>query len=216
MARAAGPPTPRVRRDPEETRALILDAAERLFGARGPDAVGLKDVAGEAGVSHALVSHYFGTYAGLVDSVLERRARRMRERVVTMLAGAQGARPTALLESLWDVLTDRSAARVTAWAILTGKAESAQFFPRRVQGLKLVVDAIMERLPPVEGTRLVREDVEFLAALAMAVTLGYALAGPVLSVALGKRASAAASADFRARLAGMFDAYLAARQTPPR
>ena len=151
--RPAGPaePAPRVRRDPEQTRALILDAADHLFAVRGPDAVGLKDVARDAGVSHALVSHYFGTYAGLVDSVLERRARNMRERVVAMLAEAPDIHPSTLLGSLWDVLTDRSAARVTAWAILSGKAEGAEFFPRRVQGLKLVVDAMMERSRRARG-----------------------------------------------------------------
>ncbi len=79
-------PRPRARRDPDEARALILGAAERLFGSRGPDAVGLKDVARAAGVSHALVSHYFGTYEGLVDAALERRAQKLRERVAALLA----------------------------------------------------------------------------------------------------------------------------------
>src|ERR1700733_1325987 len=74
VARAKKPTKPRVRRDPEAARELILAAAEHLFANQSPDVVGLKDVARVAGVSHALVSHYFGTYDRLVDAVLERRA----------------------------------------------------------------------------------------------------------------------------------------------
>jgi AcrR family transcriptional regulator len=65
----------RVRRTPEEARTLILDAADSVFREHLPDVVGLKDVARAAGVSHALVTHYFGTYAGLVAACSRRRAR---------------------------------------------------------------------------------------------------------------------------------------------
>src|SRR5690349_10474032 len=68
----------RRRRDPETARAEILDAAERVLSTRPPDQVGLKDVAEVAGVSHGLVSHYFGTYAELVEEVLVRRHRAIR------------------------------------------------------------------------------------------------------------------------------------------
>ena len=62
----------RVRRSPEEARTLILDAADAVFREHLPDAVGLKEVAKAAGVSHALVTHYFGTYANLVEAALEK------------------------------------------------------------------------------------------------------------------------------------------------
>ena len=52
---------PRRRRPPELARQEIVDAAERVFAASQPDQVGLKEVAREAGVSHALITHYFGT-----------------------------------------------------------------------------------------------------------------------------------------------------------
>ena len=69
----------RARRSPEEARALILEAAERVFATHLPDVVGLKDVAREAGVSHALVTHYFGTYSALVEATLERRFFKLRD-----------------------------------------------------------------------------------------------------------------------------------------
>ena len=68
-----------MRRTPEAARDEILAAAERVFTDALPDSVGLKDVAREAGVSHPLVSHYFGTYEGLVDATLERRLLKLRE-----------------------------------------------------------------------------------------------------------------------------------------
>src|SRR6185503_1118148 len=71
--------TARRRRDPATARQELLDAAERVFAQRQPDRVGLKEVAREAGVSHALITHYFGTYAGLLEATLERRNRATRE-----------------------------------------------------------------------------------------------------------------------------------------
>ena len=67
---------PRRRRAPEVARQELLAAAERVFGRAQPDEVGLKEVAREAGVSHALVTHYFGTYAGLIEAALERGSAR--------------------------------------------------------------------------------------------------------------------------------------------
>lgn len=45
----------------EQTTADILDAAEKLFSERGFSAVTVRDIAAEAGVSHALVHRYLGS-----------------------------------------------------------------------------------------------------------------------------------------------------------
>ena len=45
----------------EQTTARILDAAEKLFAERGYTAVSVRDIAAEAGVSHALVHRYLGS-----------------------------------------------------------------------------------------------------------------------------------------------------------
>src|SRR5438128_1297088 len=84
-AAAAAAPPGRRRRPPELARQEILDAAERVFARFQPDQVGLKEVAREAGVSHALITHYFGTYAGLVEAALERRNRATREAALARL-----------------------------------------------------------------------------------------------------------------------------------
>jgi len=62
----------------EVTRARIVDAARTLFAERGPEAVGLREVAAEARVGLATVTHYYRSKAELeaavVDLVVERLA----------------------------------------------------------------------------------------------------------------------------------------------
>src|SRR5690242_21904669 len=93
----------RRRRSPEQARVELLDAAERVFAKANPRAVGLKQVAREAGVSHALITHYFGTYAGLVEATLERRVRALRQRILDKLREAGAiSRPVELIALLFD------------------------------------------------------------------------------------------------------------------
>ncbi|WP_260474134.1 TetR/AcrR family transcriptional regulator [Streptomyces sp. WAC 04229] len=51
---------PRRRMEPDARRAEILGVARRLFGAKSYSTVSVADIASEAGVARALVSHYFG------------------------------------------------------------------------------------------------------------------------------------------------------------
>jgi AcrR family transcriptional regulator len=50
-------------------RAVIRDEALRLFAARGPDAVTVRQIAAAAGVSPGLVVHHFGSKDGLREAV---------------------------------------------------------------------------------------------------------------------------------------------------
>jgi TetR/AcrR family transcriptional regulator len=55
------------------THDLILDAAERLFVARGFGETALRDVARDAGVTRSLIHHHFSSKEGLWRAVLDRR-----------------------------------------------------------------------------------------------------------------------------------------------
>jgi AcrR family transcriptional regulator len=70
---------PIVRRNPAETRARILAAAQRLFSTVGYTQTGLRDIAAEARVDMALVSRAFGSKEKLFEAALDQRlsARRM-------------------------------------------------------------------------------------------------------------------------------------------
>lgn len=195
----------RERRTPDEARALILDAAERVFRDRLPDVAGLKDVAHEAGVSHALVTHYFGTYAGLVERTLERRFERMREVLVAELgtALAEGKDVGTVLAiyraTVARLMGEPVTMRLASWALLSGRADAADFVSHRVQGLRLLTDALEAR------SGLPRGDLEFalVASLAMAVV---STAGRrALGGALGRKGGLDAVEE---RTRAMIDAYL--------
>jgi len=206
MKKPAKPP--RVRRDPEAARELILAAAEKVFAEKSPDVVGLKDVARVAGVSHALVSHYFGTYAKLVDSVLERRASFTRAQVFAELLKEDAElRPGALLDRLWEASNDVTTMRLSAWALMNARVDSADFFAARVQGLRLVADALQKRLRTKKGARLPRADIEFMLMAGLNLVRGYAMSKTALWASLGKDATPEADADYRERVREMLEQH---------
>lgn len=61
------------RYDPEAARDDILDAAERLFAAKGFDGVSTAAIAKEAGVSQSQIHYHFDTKQRLWEKVFERR-----------------------------------------------------------------------------------------------------------------------------------------------
>lgn len=171
-ARAAAPP--RARRKPEEARALILAACQRLLVRDGPDAVGLKDVASEAGVSHALVTHYFGTIDGLLNAAMEDYAERQRRAALERIGQAELS-PRDWMRQFFTWASRPETARVLAFSFLKGHITSKDFFSRRQRGASRVVDAILARAEQAGGPELPREDVELLVLVVLCATHGYAL-----------------------------------------
>jgi AcrR family transcriptional regulator len=53
----------------EEKRRLILDAAVRVFARKGYHSSRVGDIAGEAGVAHGLLYHYFDSKEQLLETV---------------------------------------------------------------------------------------------------------------------------------------------------
>jgi AcrR family transcriptional regulator len=72
------------KRNAARTRHKILQAARRLFAESGIEAVGIRDIAGAAGVSHGLVQRYCGTRAQLVAGIVQ-------EEVERFVAGSESA-----------------------------------------------------------------------------------------------------------------------------
>jgi AcrR family transcriptional regulator len=56
----------------EQTRGEILKAARELFATRGITEVTVRDIAAQAGVTHALVHRYFGTKEEMIAEILRR------------------------------------------------------------------------------------------------------------------------------------------------
>lgn len=203
IPRRTGRGEPRRRRPPELARREILDAAERVFAASQPDQVGLKEVAREAGVSHALITHYFGTYAGLIEAALQRRLRAMREATLLRLRDpAALEQPGELLEMLFRTLQDPVHLRLMRWVLASERPAASHAFALHNRGLSVIADQIARALYP-EPARATIHHIEITLFTAVSAAYGYALAGPTLSGALGREPSRELDDEVRACLAEM-------------
>ncbi|MFF7279579.1 TetR/AcrR family transcriptional regulator [Streptomyces griseorubiginosus] len=87
--------------DHAERRTEIAEALIRIADRRGLHAVGMRDVAAEAGVSLRLVQYYFQTKEKLLLFGLERLAERFGERVAARVrAAGDSPGPRAMVEAL--------------------------------------------------------------------------------------------------------------------
>ena len=198
---------PRRRRPPELARQEILDAAERVFAEWQPDQVGLKEVAREAGVSHALITHYFGTYAGLLEATLERRLRTMRQEVLERLREpAALERPNELLGLLFRTLQDPVHVRLMRWLVASERPAATHAFGIQDRGLAVISKQIAHTLAP-ERPELVH-DVEITLLTAVSAAYGYAIAKHGLVGALGRTPSRELDDEVRQTLAEMIETRL--------
>ncbi|MFJ8363154.1 TetR/AcrR family transcriptional regulator [Streptomyces sp. NPDC093984] len=204
---------PRRRRVPEQAREEILEAAAELIARYGPDGVGLRAVAEAAGVSHGLVSHYFGTYKALVRAVLQRENERQRERIRERMRADHGV-PYAdgMTQVLFETLADERYVRLFAWSSL--HAENAG---TSSQGLSEVVDRIEAgiRLVLPDPDRPDRERIEAVVLLALSATYGFALGKRSWLAGLGHDpADPAHDTAFRAALSSALATYLTGGPRP--
>lgn len=95
-------PKRRVRQEPAVTRALLLDATERLMILEGYAAVTTRRVASRVGLTAALVHYYYPTTDDLLLAAYRRSVERYDQRIREALASH---RP---LHALWNILTDPS------------------------------------------------------------------------------------------------------------
>jgi AcrR family transcriptional regulator len=82
-------------------RQLLLDAAERLFAARGVDAVSLRAVMAEAGTNVASVHYHFGSKPALVSALVAARSDVVARRRTALLDRLE-ARSDASVRDLAD------------------------------------------------------------------------------------------------------------------
>ncbi|MFB6784861.1 TetR/AcrR family transcriptional regulator [Streptomyces sp. NPDC056352] len=87
------------------TRALLIDVAERLFAERGIDAVSLRTVGVEAGQRNKSAAQYhFGSRQGLIDAIIAARSAPVDARRAELVARARGATPPPDLRTLVTLL----------------------------------------------------------------------------------------------------------------
>jgi len=112
---------PRAPRDPEATRAALIEAAEEIFLKKGFGNTSLSEIARRAGITKSLIHHYFGSKEGLWREVKTQRFMHYANRQMEML---QQAQPSAeLLKAsvafYFDFLRrNPQIVRVLAWMFL--------------------------------------------------------------------------------------------------
>jgi AcrR family transcriptional regulator len=150
------------------TVAALVEAARKLFVARGPSAVSLRDVAREAGVNHALIHHYIGSRDDLLRLVFAESTARAKQQV----EGTES--PTAALAALRRLSgNDDAYSRLLAWALLEGR-DPAEFHGR---------SAAMEAV--IGTTESNSRELRIAVAMATAYTLGWKLFGDYALKAVG-------------------------------
>jgi TetR/AcrR family transcriptional repressor of bet genes len=112
--------------DHQERRQQIADAVCRLLGREGLDAVSLRQVAAEAGVSMGRVQHYFATKDEMLLFAFRTVAERVRHRIGAAAAAVgQPPAPRSLLRAmLREMLPLDAQSRLEApvWVAVLGKA----------------------------------------------------------------------------------------------
>lgn len=183
----AQPKKKRVRRSPELARQHILEAAVRTLSQRGPAACGLKDVAAEAGISHALITHYFGTYDELVDAAVGEAMRKLRERLITRLMKLQKPTPETLAQLYLDIALEPWYGRLVSWAFFNDHDVSSTYVKQLVPQMKLMAAATEYAFS--ENPRGVpsRDQAEALLVSVWAMVVGYVAGNAFFWHALGRK-----------------------------
>ncbi|WSA81310.1 TetR/AcrR family transcriptional regulator [Streptomyces sp. NBC_01799] len=195
--------------DHAERRSEIAEALVRVAGRRGLHAVGMRDVAAEAGVSLRLVQYYFETKEKLLLYGLQHLAERFGERVAARSrAAGDSPGPRAVIESLLmaSLPTDEESRAFhlvyTSYAVLavTDQALAAQPFIRNPDAAE---KAVAELLRQAQEADLVQPGVdiqlEAVSLLAMSAGLG-------ISVLVGQRSPQSAAAVLNHHLDRIFQA----------
>ena len=120
----------------EERRTEILDAALSAFSRKGYHATSIDDIAGEAGVSKALIYEHFASKQELYADLIARNARELTQRVAAALVGVElesgMARLAIGLEAFFAFVEERR----DAWRMLfrdVADPESAEVLDRMLE-----------------------------------------------------------------------------------
>ncbi|MCX5101729.1 TetR/AcrR family transcriptional regulator [Streptomyces sp. NBC_00439] len=193
--------------DHEERRGQIAEALVRVAGRRGLHAVGMRDVAAEAGVSLRLVQYYFGTKEKLLLYGLRHLTDRFTARVGARLRATgenPGPRATAEALILTSLPTDEESRTFhllySSYAILsvTDEVLAAQPF---IDSPDAAEDALAGLLRQAQQDGLADPGVD---ARTEAISLLAMAAGMGTSVLVGQRPAESAAEVLRHHLDRIF------------
>jgi len=138
------PPPARRRRSPEAAKAEAVATARRLLLEGGPNAVTLKAVAHDLGMTHANIIHHFGSAAGLQSALMGAMVRDLIGALMEAVAHLRSdeAAPRQLIDIVFDAADKGGAGHLAAWIALSHDLNHLE--PVR-EALSELVQAIEER-----------------------------------------------------------------------
>ena len=115
----------RLRRQPEAVRGAAIEAARRLLLSQGPNAITLKSVAKELGMTHTNLIHHFGSASDLQSALMREM---MSDLTKTLEDGVARFRESGgdvreFVDIVFDVFGKGGAGRLAAWMLVSGNAE---------------------------------------------------------------------------------------------
>jgi AcrR family transcriptional regulator len=142
-----------------EREERMLDAGERIFGARGYRGASMDEIAEASGITKALLYQYFGSKEGLYEACVERARARLFERLEREAEKAPDARARlrAVVTAYFDYLDEQR----DSWWLLYGDASMDSVNEMRKQNAE-VIAGLIGRDVRAAGGRLRDDDVEML------------------------------------------------------
>jgi AcrR family transcriptional regulator len=188
MAKRPGPATKkRVRRSPEEARQHILESAVRIMSKHGPAECTLKDVAAEAGTSHALITHYFGTFEALVQAAVGEAMSKLRERLISRMMKLHKPTPDMMVQLYFDIALEPWYGRLVSWAFINDRDASSVYVKQLVPQMKLIAAATEYVFSDNPGGAPTREQSEALLVSVWSMVVGYVAGNAFFWHALGRK-----------------------------
>jgi TetR/AcrR family transcriptional regulator len=142
-------------RDPEGSRAAILEAATRIFASRGFVGASMRDITEASGISKPVIYYHFGSKEGLYAAVKQNLAADCdRQSVGIDRADERPADPRAELWRLFETFRDHEALlRICAWSRLEGGSTGEP-------GEMGLMKALQRRLELAQEQRIIRSDID--------------------------------------------------------
>ena len=202
------------RRNAQETRSAILEAAERRLLSGGPEAIRLQEIAADAGISHPAILHHFGSREGLVEAMILSGIARLQAQFLEGWPSAKEPDIEGVLERFYEVASRRGVARMLAWLILSGRAYGAMK-PGVFKPAAERMHAGRVRRAQSEGRRSPElEETLFAATHLFILVLGDSLFGPSIRRAIGLGSGADTTRRFRRWLSKVVERMESPRSRP--
>lgn len=113
----------RIRRTPEEAKALILSTAAERLKDQGLDGLNLTGVAEDAGISHATIIHHFGSSDEMRRALVRHMTTALLVDVIEALQ--QEVSPQDVCQNLFRAIVENGHARLLAWLAVDSGNELA-------------------------------------------------------------------------------------------